>query len=130
MSTQNFNPAGPEITSDDKLFAALSYVFSPLVSLLVLLMDQTKNRPYPRYHAIQSLGFAVAVTIFEFIAGIIFCVGSIVTIGFGAICLWILFLLPIIPALYYAYQAYQGVAFEIPVVTQMMTQQGWLPKRV
>jgi uncharacterized membrane protein len=126
MSTQNLTPAGPDVTSDDRMFSALSYIFSPLVSLLVLLMEQKKDRSYPRYHAIQALGFAVAVVIYEFIAGIVYCVGSVVTLGFGAACLWILFLLPIIPALYYAYQAYQGLYFAIPVVTQMMRQQGWL----
>ena len=129
MSTQNFTPAGPDVTSDDRMFAALSYIFSPLVSLLVLLMEQTKNRPYPRYHAIQALGFAVALFVFEaIIAPIIFCVGTVITVGIGAACLWIIFFLPFIPAIYYAYLAYQGRYFEIPIITQMMRQQGWLAR--
>ena len=129
MNTQNLTPAGPDVTSDDKLFSALSYIFTPLVSLLVLLMDQTKDRAYPRYHAIQAVGFGVALFVFEaIIAPIIFCVGTAVTLGIGAACLWIIFFLPFIPAVYYAYLAYKGTYFEIPVITRMMQQQKWLAK--
>ena len=50
----------------------------------------------------------MAVFVFEMIASVIYCVGSVITLGAGAFCLWILLLLPIIPALYFAYLAYQG----------------------
>src|SRR6476659_5466386 len=87
MIEPNPRPAGPDVTADDKLFSALSYIIAPWVSLLILLMDQTKERPYPRYHALQAVGFAVAVYVFEFVAAIVYCVGSAITFGVGALCL-------------------------------------------
>ena len=129
MTTETLPPTGPEITQNDKLLAALAYIFPPLVSLLILLMDEYKNRPFPCYHAWNAIGFAVAIFLYEIVATVIFTCGSIVTIGIGAACLWVLFFLPWILAIYYAYQAYQGKYFEIQVITQMMRQQGWMPKQ-
>ena len=46
---------------------------------------------------------------------------ALVTIGFGGLCvpvLWLVFL-------YWAYQAYQGQSVNIPVVTNFIKQQGW-----
>ena len=39
-------PINPDITSDDKLWAALSYAFSPLIPLILMLMDDKKNRAF------------------------------------------------------------------------------------
>ncbi|HEX9987491.1 MAG TPA: hypothetical protein VGE45_03310 [Chloroflexia bacterium] len=117
-----------DISSNDKLWAALSYVFTPIVGIIVLAMDETKNRAFPRYHAIQSFGFSVAVFIIEVLATIVFTCGSIITLGLGACVLWILFFIPIPLMIYYAYLAYQGKYFPIPVVTDLMIKQGWLPR--
>ena len=35
---------GMEITSDDKLWALLAYIFSPLVPIIILLMEDKKSR--------------------------------------------------------------------------------------
>ncbi len=103
-----------ETTSDDKLWAALSYVFAPLIGIIVLLMEDKKSRPFIKFHAVQSIAASVA---FWIVATIL----TTVTIGIGGICvplLWLVFL-------YWAYKAYQGEMVEIPVVTNFIKGQGW-----
>lgn len=103
-----------ELTSDDKLWAALSYVFAPIVGIIVLLMEDKKARPFIKFHAVQSIAVSV---VFWIIATII----TTVTIGFGGLCvpvLWLVFV-------YWAYQAYQGKMVNIPVVTNFIKNQGW-----
>jgi len=101
-----------DVTSDDKLWAALGYPIV-LVAIIVLLMEEKKNRPFIKYHAIQSIAANVVFFIIAFILGI-----TVV----GAICapvLWLVFF-------YWAYKAYQGEMFEIPVVTNFVKGQGWM----
>ena len=109
--------AATDINDNDKLMAALAYILSPLVPIIILVVDSMKVRPYQRYHAVQALiagvVLAVAITIL-----------STVTLGFGCLCLWILW----IPMLYYTYVAYQGSYFDIPFITNFAVQQGWLQK--
>jgi len=98
------------ITSDDKLWAALSYVFSPLISIIMLLMEEKKNRPFIKFHAVQSLVVGI-------ILWIIVPILAIFTFGCGAIIWFIMF--------YWAYKAYQGEMVNIPVVTDFIKNQGW-----
>jgi hypothetical protein len=37
-------PMSPDVTSDDKLWAMLGYVF-PVIAIVVLFMEDKKNRP-------------------------------------------------------------------------------------
>ena len=53
----------PSVTSDDKLWSALSYVFSPIVPIILLLLEEKKNRPYIKFHAIQSLAVGIVFII-------------------------------------------------------------------
>jgi uncharacterized membrane protein len=103
---------GMEITSDDKLWAALAYVFTPLVPIIILLMEDKKNRPFIKAHNAQALAwgvvFYVLVTITSF-----FLIG---------LCIWPLGLLL---ELYWAYKAYQGEFINIPVVSDFVKGQGW-----
>jgi uncharacterized membrane protein len=103
-----------DVTSDDKLWAALSYVFPPIVGIIVMLLEDKKNRPFIKFHAVQSIAASVAVWILVAII-------AAVTFGIGGICaplVWLVFL-------YWAYQAYQGQMVNIPVVTNFIKQQGW-----
>ncbi len=93
-----------EITSDDKLWAMLTYIFAPLVPILVLLMQDKKNRPYLKANAIQAL-----------ILGII----TVVTSSF---CVGIIFF---IYQIYLGIQAYNGKVIVIPVLTDLCKNQGW-----
>src|SRR5512145_933225 len=86
-----------DVTSDDKLWAALSYVFAPIVGIIVLLMEDKKSRAFIKFNAVQSIAASIA---FWILATIL----TTVTLGFGGLCvplLWLVFL-------YWAYQAYQG----------------------
>jgi uncharacterized membrane protein len=115
---------------NDKLWSLAAYISQVIVPVIVpvimLLIEPNKNRPFQKYHAAQSLGFLVATFVYEILAGIAFSVLTAITLGCGALVLWVLFLLPIIPAIYYAYLAYQGKRFEIPYLTKFMGEQGWL----
>lgn len=101
MSQESTNP---EITSDDRLWAALAYVFSPLVPIILMFMDDKKNRPFIKANNMQAL-----------ILGIITAVTSAFCIG---ILVWFY-------QLYCAYQAYQGQTVNVPVLTDFCKNQGW-----
>ena len=99
-----------EVTSDDRLWAALAYVFSPLVPIILMLMEDKKNRPYIKSHNAQALVMGIVmIVLVPIIAG--------VTLGCGSIIWFIM--------LYWAYQAYQGKAVNIPVVSDFVRNQGW-----
>jgi len=104
----DYNPG--EVTSDDKLMAALAYVFSPLVPIIFLLMEDKKNRPFIRAHNAQALAIGVVLII---VVPII----ATLTLGCGAI-LWLIML-------FWAYKAYKGEYVNIPVVTDFVKKQGW-----
>ena len=104
--------AGMEVSSDDKLWAALAYVFSPLVPIIILLMEDKKNRPYIKAHNIQALVWGLLVWV-------VFGGSVAVFVGF---CLLPLGLLV---ELYWAYKAYQGEMVKIPVITDFVKKQGW-----
>jgi uncharacterized protein len=101
----------PNVSSDDKLWSALSYVFSPIVPIIMLLLEEKKARPYIKFHAVQSL---VVGIVFIIVVPII----AVFTLGCGAIVWFIMF--------YWAYRAYQGQMFNIPVVTDLIKKQGWV----
>jgi len=119
-----------DVTDNDRLMAGLAYasqvVIPVLVPAVMLLAEESKERPFQKYHAIQSLGLLVAAVIYEVLAAIVFCGLSAITGGCLACVLWLLFLLPVIPALYYAYQAYQGLYFKIPLLTDFLVESKWL----
>ena len=107
-------PMSSDITSDDKLWAMLGYII-PIIAIVVLFMEDKKNRPYIKFHAVQS----IAANVVFFVVGTIL---TTVTIGFGGLCvplIWLVFL-------YWAYQAYQGQDVKIPFVTDFIRNQGWV----
>jgi uncharacterized membrane protein len=103
----------PDITSDDKLWAALGYPI-PLIAIIVLLMEEKKNRPFIRFHAIQSIAFNVVLWVLIFLV-------STVTLGFGAVCAPLLWLVTLWPA----FDSYKGNYTEVPVITNFIKNQGW-----
>ncbi len=121
-----------DINDNDKLIAALSYLLTPLVGIIILLVDTMKARPYQRYHAIQSIGLFVAELAFYVLACILTTVcggilAATIVLAPLAICMSLLFFLPLIPNIYYTYVAYAKPSyFEIPYLTKFMQQQGWL----
>ena len=112
MSEQTGGGQMSEVTSDDKLWSALAYVFTPLVSILILLMADKKDRPFIKAHNMQALVWGIA---FYIIVGIT----STFLIG---LCIWPLGL---IVQIYWAYKAYQGQMVNIPMLTDFVKNQGW-----
>ena len=99
-----------EVTSDYKLWAALAYVFAPLVPIVLLLMEDKKNRPFIKAHNMQALIMGVVMIV-------IVPVLAAFTFGCGALVWFIM--------LFWGYKAYKGEYVNIPVVTDLAKNQGW-----
>lgn len=95
---------GGEITQDDKLWSLLSYIFCPLIGIIMLLIEDKKNRPFIKYNAWVSIWLGIIVVI---TSG--FCVGVIA---------WIY-------AIYLGIKSYQGEKVEVPVISDFVRNQGW-----
>jgi uncharacterized membrane protein len=106
----------PEVTSDDKLWGMLAYLLNPLIPIIILLMDDKKNRPFLKYHSVQALAFAAAYFVISLVLSILSLGFLGFVVGLGALVLWILF----------AVKAYQGQWFTIPVITDFCKKQGWM----
>lgn len=104
----DYNPN--EVTSDDRLMAALAYVFSPLVPIIFMLMEDKKNRPFIKAHNAQALAVGIVMII---VVPII----AAVTLGCGSI-LWLIML-------WWGYKAYKGEYINIPVISDFVKNQGW-----
>jgi uncharacterized protein len=121
MTDENFTPepisetlpgAESEVTSDDRLWGALSYF--ALIAIIMLLMEEKKNRPFIKFHAVQALALSVVIAIATFLVGLIPVVGWCV-----APFLWLVLLWP-------AIGAFGGKYTEIPVITNFIKNQGWV----
>ena len=114
MDQQQFTPA--DTTSDDRLWALLTYIFTPLVPVIIMLLEDKKNRPFLKAHNMQALALGVV----EVVVSIILSIISLGLLGciFGIVVL--------IVNIYYGVQAYNGKTFEIPVLTNFVRQQGWM----
>ncbi len=110
MSAQ-FNPS-PEISDDDRLWAMLSYILSPIVPIILLLIPEKRERPFLKVHVAQSLVFGVAVYLISALFGGII-LGTIIRIaGFVFEIIWGL-------------AANRGEYVTIPVITDLCKKQGW-----
>jgi uncharacterized membrane protein len=109
--SEQFNPS-PEISDDDRLWAMLSYILSPIVPIILLLIPEKRERPFLKAHVAQSLVFGVAVYLISaLIGGII--LGTIIRIaGFVFEIIWGL-------------AANRGEYVTIPVITDLCKKQGW-----
>ncbi|HXF86170.1 MAG TPA: hypothetical protein VNK49_12360 [Anaerolineales bacterium] len=58
-----------EVTSNDKLLALLAYVFTPLVPIIILLMEDKKNRPFIKAHNSQALVVGVINFVLSLLLG-------------------------------------------------------------
>lgn len=106
--------ASGEVSSDDRLWSALAYVFAPIVSIILLVWEEKKSRPFTRYHAYQSLVLGVIIWAISFVVSL-FTAGLLSCLGF---ILWI-------AMLYWAYKAFQGEYVQVPFVSEFVKKQGW-----
>ncbi len=104
-----YQTVNPDVTQDDKLWALLAYIITPIIPAIILLMEDKKNRPFLRFHAIQAL----ALFVIELVL-------SAVMVG---LCLLPIYIVVLI---YYAVKAYQGEYAPIPWLTDFMKNQHWI----
>jgi uncharacterized protein len=102
------------ITDDDKLWAFLAYVFTPIVPIILMLMEDKKNRPFIKAHNAQALAWGVV----NLIGGTILSSVLFFCLGAPSIIIWAV-------GVYWGWQAYQGQEVTIPFVTDFIKQQGW-----
>ena len=106
-------PMSADVTSDDKLWTLLAYILTPIVPIIILLMEDKKNRPFIKFHAVQALALNVVLWVVVIIASITVIL---------AICDPVLWLLMLWPAIL----AYQGKYFEVPLLTKFLRDQHWV----
>ena len=111
MQQPGMVPPAMDITDDDKLWSLLSWIFAPLVPVIVLLLEDKKNRPFIKYNAINGL----------IVGGLVVALSG-VTMGFGCFVLWIVGIYMI----YAGIQAYKGVTVNVPFITDFAKKQNWL----
>jgi uncharacterized membrane protein len=114
-----------DITSDDKLWAALGYPV-PVIALIMLFLEDKKKRAFIKFHAVHALVLIVGVIAVQIVFGILQVVLSSLNIGIVGTVLgcvtplvWLLLLWP-------AILAFQGKYFEIPVITKFVRGQHWV----
>ncbi len=103
----------PNITSDDKLWALLAYLFTPIMPIILMLIEDKKDRPFLKAHYMQALVWGIIVGVLSALLSIIF-VGF--CIGLAGIVLNII----------WGIKAYNGEYVEIPVITDFVEKQGWV----
>lgn len=97
-------PMGEEVTQDDKLWALLSYIFCPLIGIVVLLIEDKKNRPFLKYNAVVSIILGILIVVLSWA-----CIGVLV---------WFY-------SVYLGFKSYQGEWVEVPVISDLVRNQGW-----
>ena len=123
----------PSATNDDRVMAALAYasqLINPIglvLPIIILVSETSKQRPFQRYHAIQSLGVSAVIGLLELGLTVLASAAGLSVIGLLCLCfifpaMIMLWLLP----LYYAIVAYNGKRFKIPGLTQFLQDQRWL----
>jgi uncharacterized membrane protein len=105
-------PVNQEVTSDDKLWALLAYILSPIVPIIIILMEDKKNRPYLKAHNVQALIVGIIIVLLSVL------IGWTVILGCIPFLVWLVMI-------YWGIQAYQGKYVTIPVITDWCKKQGW-----
>lgn len=92
-----------DYTEDDRLWSLLSFIF-PVIGIIVLLIEDKKNRPVLKYHAIVAIILGVASVVLSAV-----CIGAL---------LWIY-------SIVLGIKAYKGEVVEVPVISDFVRNQGW-----
>ncbi len=113
-------PSAPQLTGisdNDRLMAALAYFLWFIGAGIILLTEESKRNTFLRYHAVQALGLSVVLSAYTVV---------LVAISFIICCFWIAVLAAPAVSIYYAYMAYQGRYFKIPILSHLLMDEGWL----
>jgi len=119
-------PAAPAGTGlEPNVAGALSYILGALTGILFLVLDG--QRPFVRFHAVQSIVLTVALVVLWIVLGVLsmvlavipiigWLVGILLSLGLslGGLILW----------LYLMYRAWSGDEWEVPFVGKWARQVG------
>jgi uncharacterized membrane protein len=100
----------------ENVASGLSYVFGWLTGLIFYLIDK---RPEVRFHAMQSIVFAVVAMLVGWV--------RLLTDGFLAGLLWLVSLVFFFTWIFLMIQAFQGRHFKLPVIGDFAEQQAGRP---
>jgi uncharacterized membrane protein len=127
-STGNAAIPGPPAPSSggltDNVAGMLAYI-TIIPAIVFLVLEPYNKKPFVRFHAFQSIFFAVAWTALWIVLGIfgriaLFGVLELIIsplIGLAGLVLWLLLLL----------KAYQGKMWKLPVIGDMAEKQAGIP---
>jgi uncharacterized membrane protein len=107
-------PAGSGLS--ENVASGLSYVFGWLTGLIFYLIDK---RPEVRFHAMQSIVFAVVAMLVGWV--------RLFTNGFLAGLLWLVSVVFFFTWIFLMIQAFQGRHFKLPVIGDFAEQQAGRP---
>ena len=107
---ESANDLDMDVSDDDKLWALLAYVLTPLIPIIIMLMADKKERPFIRAHNAQALIWGIISIVVGSVLSFLFCIPGLI--------LWLV-------GCYWGYQAYQGQLVDIPVITDFAKKQGW-----
>ena len=102
----------PDVTSDDRIWVILCFLFTPILPIVTLFIDDKKNRPFVKYHYIPALILGVVEII---------VVSILSLIPFVGLFTWIIWFVNI----YFAIKANSGKNVDIPFITDFAKKQGW-----
>jgi uncharacterized protein len=105
-------PMNPDITSDDKLWALLAYIFTPIVPIIILLMEDKKNRPFLKAHNAQALAWGIILWVVTFALSFVVVGACVGLAGIVVNIIW-------------GVKAYQGNYVKIPLLTDFVKKQNW-----
>jgi uncharacterized protein len=112
FKVENLEPSEEmNITDDDKLWALLAYVLTPLMPIVIMLLEDKKNRPFLKAHNGQALVWGLINVVVSATISPLLC-------GIPSLLVWAV-------AIYWGWQAYQGKMVEIPVISDFVRKQGW-----
>ena len=110
------NIADPNITSEDKTWALLSYLFTPLIPVILLLLEDKKDRPFLKAHYPQALAWGVVVSL---VATLLSATGILAPLA----C--IIGVASLVFNILWGIKAYNGEYVQIPVISDFIKDQGW-----
>lgn len=105
------------IKKDSPILAALAYPLSLIIALLIYLIE--KEDKFVRFHALQALIFDLAYSVAYTAIFVVVWVFAVATMGIGALCVLPLILVVFLIfalKLWWAYRAYKGEYFKLPVI--------------
>ena len=119
----------PALSDNEKTLSGLAWVSQILLPAVLpavlLLTDEGKRSAFIRHHSVHALAVLVVSIIYEIALGaVMLVVGLVVPCLLGL--LWVLFFLPLVPFLYYGWQAFQGRQVEVPRLTVFLRDNRWL----